>query len=76
MQYFICVAFVLVVSTACYFTTDVIGYRVIALILLMTVSFLAMLFEILPVLIAAVLSAVIWNFFFHTPAIYFSYKQR
>lgn len=38
-----------------------------ALVLLVTVSFIAMLFEILPVLIAAVLSAVIWNFFFIPP---------
>ncbi len=33
----------------------------------MTVSFIAMSFEILPVLVAAVLSAVIWNFFFIPP---------
>lgn len=33
----------------------------------MTVSLVAMLFEILPVLLAAVLSAVIWNFFFIPP---------
>lgn len=39
----------------------------VALILLMTVSIAAMLFEILPVLVAAVLSAIIWNFFFIPP---------
>lgn len=33
----------------------------------MTVSLLAMLFDILPVLIAALLSALIWNFFFIPP---------
>lgn len=33
----------------------------------MTVSLLAMLFDILPVLIAAILSAIIWNFFFIPP---------
>lgn len=33
----------------------------------MTVSLLAMLFDILPVLIAAVLSALIWNYFFIPP---------
>lgn len=38
-----------------------------ALILLVTVSFIAMLFEMLPVVTAAVLSAVIWNFFFIPP---------
>lgn len=39
----------------------------VALVLLMTVSVIAMLFEILPVLVSAVLSAVIWNFFFIPP---------
>jgi two-component system sensor histidine kinase KdpD len=33
----------------------------------MTVSVVAMLFEILPVLLTAILSAVIWNFFFIPP---------
>lgn len=39
----------------------------VALILMVTVSLLAMLFDIMPVLIAAVLSAIIWNFFFIPP---------
>ncbi len=43
------------------------GYKVVALILLLTVSLVAMLFDILPVLCAAVLSALIWNFFFIPP---------
>lgn len=67
MQHFISVVSVLLVSTACFLSADIIGYKVVALILLVTVSLLAMLFEILPVLTAAVLSAVIWNFFFIPP---------
>jgi two-component system, OmpR family, sensor histidine kinase KdpD len=67
MQHFICIALVLLVSTACFLSIELIGYRVVALILLVTVSILAMLFDILPVLIAAVLSALIWNFFFIPP---------
>lgn len=51
----------------CFSTKDLIGYKVVALLLLMTVSFIAMLFEILPVLFAAVISALIWNFFFIPP---------
>ena len=58
---------VLAVSVSCFFTVDLIGYRVVALILLVTVSLLAMMFDILPVLIAAFLSALIWNFFFIPP---------
>ncbi len=43
------------------------SYKTVALVLLMTVSVIAILFEIFPVLLAAVLSAVIWNYFFIPP---------
>lgn len=67
MQYLICITMVLLVSAGCFYSTDFIGYKTVAVILLMTVSFTAMLFEILPVLTSAVLSAIIWNFFFIPP---------
>lgn len=51
----------------CFLLADLIGYRVVALLLLMEVSIVAMLFDILPVLISAALSALIWNFFFIPP---------
>lgn len=66
-QYFLSALLVLIVSFICFSFKDFIGYKIVALILLMTVSVIAMLFEILPVLLAAVLSAVIWNFFFIPP---------
>jgi len=66
-QLLLSVALVFLVSLACYFTADYIGYRIVALVLLMTVSLVAMLFEFLPVLLAAVLSAIVWNFFFIPP---------
>jgi two-component system sensor histidine kinase KdpD len=66
-QYLFSVLPVLAVSLACFSFNGLIDYKVVALILLMTVSVVAMLFEILPVLLAAVLSAVIWNFFFIPP---------
>lgn len=58
---------VTVASALCYLLSDYIGYRVVALVLLVTVSFLAMFFRIVPVLLAALLSALIWNFFFIPP---------
>ncbi len=67
MQYIISVGFVLFTAAICYFSTIIIGYKIVALILLMAVSILAMLFEIKPVLLAAFLSALIWNFFFIPP---------
>lgn len=66
-QYLLSIGLVLISAIACFYSAKVLGYTVIALILLMTVSFIAMLFDILPVLVAAVLSAVIWNFFFIPP---------
>jgi two-component system sensor histidine kinase KdpD len=67
MQYFISVALVILISAVCFSFSQVIGYKVVALILLMTVSLLAMLFDIFPVLSAALMSALIWNYFFIPP---------
>jgi two-component system sensor histidine kinase KdpD len=66
-------SFGLVAITAliCFFITDLIGYQAVALILLLMVSLLAMSLEIVPVLIAAVSSALIWNFFFIPPLLTF-----
>jgi two-component system, OmpR family, sensor histidine kinase KdpD len=66
-QFLISIALVLFTSISCYFGSQFIGYKTVALILLVTVSIVAMLFDILPVLSAAVLSALIWNFFFIPP---------
>lgn len=58
---------VLITAITGYFLTTFIGYKAIALILLMLVSVLAVLFDIIPVLVCALLSAFIWNFFFIPP---------
>ncbi len=46
---------------------SVVGYRVVAFLLLVTVSILAMFLDILPVILAAVLSALLWDYFFIPP---------
>lgn len=66
-QYFFSIAITIIVSFLCFAFAKYIGYKIVALILLMVVSILAMLLDILPVLFAAVLSALIWNFFFIPP---------
>lgn len=66
-QYLLSLVFILVTATVCYFLSTFLGYRVVALILLVSVSLTAMVFEILPVLVAAVLSALLWDFFFIPP---------
>src|SRR5678809_308296 len=66
-QYLFSIAIVILVSAVCFGLSGLIGYRVIAFILLVTVSLLAITFDIFPVLLAAALSAFIWNFFFIPP---------
>lgn len=58
---------VCVVAGICYPFTNLIGYRTVALILLFMVSLLAMKLSLYPVLLAAFLSAIIWDFFFIPP---------
>ncbi|OJW84309.1 MAG: sensor histidine kinase [Bacteroidetes bacterium 46-16] len=71
-QYIFSVLAIVIVSSICYAFSSLIGYRVVAYILLISVSLLAMLFDILPVLVAAILSALIWDFFFIVP--YFTFQ--
>ena len=66
-QYLFSIIITVLVSAICFGLSGFFGYRVVALILLLTVSLLAITFDILPVLLAAALSAFIWNFFFIPP---------
>lgn len=65
------VVLVVAVAGVCYLLMPWIGYKVVALLLLLSVSLLATLFDILPVLLAALLSALTWNFFFIPPVFTF-----
>lgn len=66
-QYFLSSAGVCLVSAVCFALSGYMGPQVVAFILLLTVSVIALFFTILPVLLAAVLSALIWDFFFLLP---------
>ena len=66
-QYLISVLLIVLTSLLCFFSVDIIGYKAVALILLLVVSINAILFDIFPVLLSALLSALIWNFFFIPP---------
>lgn len=70
-QFLICLATIGVIGIVCFFWSHLIGYKVVALILMMAVSIAAILFEIFPVLLTAILSALIWNFFFIPPVFSF-----
>lgn len=52
-----------------------IGYQGVALVMLLSISLLGMFFDILPVLLAAVLSALTWNYFFTPPVYEFNFED-
>jgi two-component system sensor histidine kinase KdpD len=66
-QYFICLLSVSIVASLCLFTRDFLDHKIVGYLLLVVVSLLAMFLDILPVLLSAVLSALILNFFFIQP---------
>lgn len=66
-QFLIGVTLVTLLSMICFALGDLVDYRAVALLLLVTVSILAVLFDILPVLAAALLSAILLNVFFIEP---------
>jgi len=66
-QYLYSIFTTIAVAAVCFAFSGIIGYRVAALILLLTVSLQAVIFDIIPVLIAAALSALIWDVFFIPP---------
>lgn len=57
----------LLIASFSYFFYNFFGYKVAALLLMVTVSLIAMFFDIKPVLVAALLSALVLNFFFIPP---------
>jgi two-component system sensor histidine kinase KdpD len=66
-QYGLSILLVCGVSALCFLFSIYIGPQVVAFILLLTLSVIAMFFDILPVLLTALLSALIWDFFFLLP---------
>lgn len=66
-QYLISFLSILLVSGICYALSGVIGYKVVAYLLLVSLSILALFFDIIPVVFSALLSAIVWDFFFIPP---------
>lgn len=71
-QYLISVVAVISVAALGLALHDLIGYRVVALMLLVTVSILTLFLDIVPVIIAAVLSALLWDLLFIPPRFTFA----
>lgn len=66
-QFLLSILLVCLTAAVCHTFSAYVGYKVVAFILLVTVSLIAMFFDIIPVLTAAILSALIWDFFFIPP---------
>jgi two-component system sensor histidine kinase KdpD len=66
-QYLTVSLIVILSSILCYFVKDIIGYQTISVILLFLVSILALFYGTGPILFAATLSAIIWDYFFIPP---------
>jgi two-component system, OmpR family, sensor histidine kinase KdpD len=68
IQQYLIVSFIVILSSAvCYQVKDFIGYQVVSFGLLFLVSILAIFYGTGPILLAATLSAIIWDFFFIPP---------
>ncbi len=74
-QFFISILLVCIVSALCFILSPYNGYKIVALILLATVSAIAMFFDILPVLTASILSSLIFNYFFIPPVFDFHFTN-
>ncbi|WP_290790727.1 sensor histidine kinase [Flavihumibacter sp. UBA7668] len=70
-QYLYSIGAVLLVAGTCFVFSSLIDYHIVAFLLLVTVSLAAVSFDIKPVLVAALLSALLWDLFFIPPK--FSY---
>jgi two-component system, OmpR family, sensor histidine kinase KdpD len=66
-QYLTISILVALTAGASYVIRDLIGYQVVSFILLFLVSILAIFYGTGPILLAATLSALIWNYFFIPP---------
>ncbi len=66
-QYLVIPLFVILFSVISYLVKDYIGYQVVSFVLLFLVSILALFYGTGPILLAATLSAFIWDYFFIPP---------
>jgi two-component system sensor histidine kinase KdpD len=75
-QIIVCILLIGIPAGICFIFADLIGYQVVAFILLLIVSLIAAIFDRWPVLISATLSAFIWDFFFIPPRFTITVSSR
>ena len=74
-QYFIISVLVVLSSIVCYLFKDIVGYQVVSFGLLFLVSILALFYGTGPILLAATLCALIWDYFFIPPQFTFHIEK-
>ncbi len=74
-QYVISTVAILLLGAACYPMRQIIGYQTVSLILLLAVALLPLRLGTGPVISAAALSALLWNFLFIPPQFTFAIAQ-
>ncbi len=67
LKYFYSSLIVCIVAGICFLFSSILGYQIVALILLFVVTLLPLIFGPGPVLLSAIISPIIWNFFFVPP---------
>lgn len=75
-QYSISISIFFLLALAGSFFQTVVGYQGVALIMLVVMSLLALIFDIIPVMLAGILSALTWNYFFSPPIYEFNFENR
>jgi two-component system sensor histidine kinase KdpD len=75
-QYTTASAIVLFISSLCYPFSDFLGYQTVSLILLLTVVLLPLRLGVGPVILAALLSALSWDYFFIPPRFTFAIATK
>ena len=66
-HYLLVSSFVIIISAICFLLKDYIGYQTVSFILLFLVSILAIFYGTGPILMAAFMGAIIWDYFFLPP---------
>jgi two-component system, OmpR family, sensor histidine kinase KdpD len=74
-QYLVISLIVFLTSAVCYLVKDIVGYQVVSFVLLFLVSILALFYGTGPILLAATLCALIWDYFFIPPQFTFHINE-
>jgi len=76
VQYSLSISIFFLLAFAGSFLESTIGHQSVVLIMPLVMSILAIVFDIVPVLLPGLLSALTWNYFFSPPVYEFNFEKR